>query len=314
MRYAYDDPDYRVLLRKKMQQHVAEVLRKQRKGAERFFWENVVGQVVGALDRTTYDDGAAFEPDFQESFGSRWKLADYLRVGSDITRDFGDDLNAVVDAYLQIVLPGFDAPYKHSARSDETGMMFGAYLRDESALNTRVNLELNKQRIIGVYRYDDVDTHLNLTGETRYLALLTGFNPDYVNLIDAPVDFPAFLKHRSEKLKIASGFCIPGEEFSLVVMKTLCFRRRQLGLLYSAGSLINESGGMLDEVEFETFTAARDDRGLSESTNKYGTAEFAQALAIHYGPKRRRALTKLSNGPERNKIITRFDMLRRSML
>lgn len=313
VQYEYDDPDYRILLRREMQQHVIEQNKKQKKSAERFFWENVVSKIVGVLDNISRIDGAPFEPDFDVDLGSRWKLADYLRVDAASSREFKDGLIAIVDAYLQIVMPGFDAPFKLAARTDETGMMFGAYLRDESALSSRMNLALNKQRIIGIYKYDDVDTHLNLIGETRYLALLSGNNPDYVHLIDAPVDMPVFARNMSEKLKIASGFCIPGDNFSLVVMRTLCFRRRQLGLLYAAGSLIDQSGGVLDELEYETFTAERDDVGLAESQNRYGKSDFAQALAIHYGPRKRRALTKLDRGLQ-DEITKRFDILRRNML
>ena len=180
-------------------------------------------------------------------------------------------------------------------------------------LSSRMNLAINNQRIIGVYKYEDVDTHHNPTDETRYLALLSGINPDYVLLLDAPIDIPLFTRNMSEKLKIASGFCIPGDNFSLVVMRTLCFRRRQLGSLYSAGSLIDDSGGVLDELEYETFTAERDDVGLAQSQEQYGKTDFAKALAIHYGPRKRRALTKLSGG-EKEKITKRFDVLRRNML
>ena len=86
-----------------------------------------------------------------------------------------------------------------------------------------------------------------------------------------------------------------------------------MGLLYAAGSLIDQSGGVLEELEYETFTAERDDVGLAESQNHYGKSDFAQALAIHYGPRKRRALTKLDRGMQ-DKITKRFVILRRNML
>ncbi len=85
-------------------------------------------------------------------------------------------------------------------------------------------------------------------------------------------------------------------------MRTLCFRRRQLGLLYSVGALIDKSGGALDDLEFETFSAERDVAGIASSAKKYGTADFANALAIHYGTRRRQPLkfpapSRTSSGP-----------------
>lgn len=312
---SYSDPDYRWILRQSVQDHYWSLnSAKKTRSTGDFFGEILSGKVAQNLDRIFWDNGEQFEPDFEETNTDRSRLNDFVRIGKSPNRRFSDGFLALIDAYLQITLPWFDASYRHALRSDEMGMMFGAFLKDESALESRFQLELNKQRVVGVYEYDEADTHLNLTGDTRYLALVAGENPDYINLLDASVDFSPYLKNRAEKLKISSGFCIPGEEFSLVVMKTLCFRRRQIGLLYSVGSLVDKTGGVLDEIEFETFSAENDPVGLAASTERYGSVAFAEALKIHYGTRKRQPLRKLPKGSQREAIIKRFELLKRNML
>ena len=71
VQYEYDDSDYRVLVRRTMQQHFVEQNRKQKKRINPFFWENVISEIVGALDNTAYVDGAPVIPPFLTGLSRR---------------------------------------------------------------------------------------------------------------------------------------------------------------------------------------------------------------------------------------------------
>lgn len=311
----YDDADYRALIRTAMQTHYWELRsEKKTRGSEAFFDQIVTGRVAAKLGDIYYSDGSEYAPDFERIIVDRTKLNDFLRIGASPNRRFQNDFLALVDAYLQIERPGFDIAYRTAERSGEIGKLFGFYLMDESALLNRANQALNVQRILGIYQYDDVDTHLNLTGESRYLALFAGQTNDYIDLLDVPAPLSDTIIHQASKTKLMSGFCIPGQDFSLVVLKSLCFRQRQIGLLYSAGSLINSSGGVLDDLSFETFTTDKMALGGIKTTERYGDPSFIDALSIHYGPKKRRALERITQNDEFERIKLRIDRIRRRML
>lgn len=310
----YSNDDYKFMLRTTMRSVFAE--QKAPVGIRKYLEEVIEPVIVIHSERIVLENGIPVFPNVPpliENHKTFW----YYLSDDPLYRDrkFNENLYRVVDAFLQLSAPLFNAMIAARNNSDAVGHIFGEFLRDETAHYDRARLALSQQSILGIYRYEEVDTHQVSVEQDRYLCLLAGKNPDYVTLIDAPFDFEHFgVLNRSEKLKILSGFCIPGETFSPVIMRTLCFRLRQIGLLYTPGNLIDAHGGALDELTYEVFTTDKASMESLASKKKYGDPLFASVLNIHYGPKKRQTLTKLPDGDEKSKIINRIEKLRLSVL
>ena len=307
----YADDDHRQLLRSGLKADFKS--RRTKIGTRKFVEDILIPTVERNIERIVVEGDQRFRPNFAPLFDNH-KLTQHFLSDNFEGRKFNDNLLRIVDAYLQITVRGFDAVVQSRDTADEVGMVLGEFLRDETALKDRYKLALSQQALLGIYRYGEVDTHRYHINDARYLAMFSGRNPDYISLIDINAQNLTAGPRRVERLKVYSGFCIPGEDFSPILMRTLCFRRRHVGLLYTPGSLIDASGGPLDELTYEVFTTEKEALSSKKTSEKYGSAAFAKALDIHYGPKKRRTLTKLSKGAELNEIERRFELFRREMV
>lgn len=269
--------------------------RKKTLGAAKFFAEIVMPVVERSSSKFVFEDGELYAPNLALIEGDDTKLKDFLRAGKFEDRVFSDELYRVAEAWLHLEAPGFDLGFDTRRRMEEAGILLGAFLRDEHAAYDRYDLALSKQRLLGVYRYNSLDTHYAATGEMRLFALLSSGHSDYLQLLDAP---ETSLYHEDEKYNEASevyfGFCVPGREFSPVLMKSHTDGFRQIGILYTPGQLVDMSGGVLDAMQYEIFTTQKRHLGShSARGTSAGDRLFKKALDLHYGPKKRLQLDRL---------------------
>ena len=194
-----------------------------------------------------FEDGKPFAPSYDQLESDLRQITDF--VGKSYSERKGYTfLLPILDAFMQIQIPGFDAAFKNQSNSDAVGLAFGEFLRDEISHKNRGQLAVSHQKILGIYTYDEVDTYQATIDQKRVLALISGKNIDYLLVVDAPMASltgSKFGRH-DRSLGLLTGFCIPGEAFSPVLLRTPTFRVRQIGLLYAPGHLIETYGGALD--------------------------------------------------------------------
>lgn len=306
----YLDDDYRDLIRTTMKFEFD----RQEAGTRKFLKEKVFPTIQNNLNRIRVDGKEEFRPHFNPLFDDH-KVFNHFTSEKYQKRRFNDNLLRIADAFLQITVPYFNKLRLDRELADSAGMTLGAFLRDEALLKDRYQLSLSQQALIGIYQYQEVDSHQYRIGEDRFLAMFAGKHPDYISLVDVCL---AAKKEQNktpdEALKAYIGFCIPGVKFSPAIMRTACFRRRQFGLLYTPGSLIDAVGGALDEITYEVFTTDTSTFGSKFTKEKYGDSSFAKALDIHYGPKKRRQIERLAQGQKLDEVSERIELIQRNMI
>ena len=192
----------------------------------------------------------------------------------------------------------------------------GAFLKDDSALDDRHQQSVNAQSIRGIFEYDGVDTHHEEIGEKRIVAFLSGESIDYLKLVDFKFDRASetFLP-KDVDCEPLFGICIPGEEFSPVILRSDSYRTRQLGLLYTPENLVEINGEMPDELVYEVFTTNKDQLGSNSNADDISTdGLFLQALNLHFGPRLKRDLEPLSNPQEIAKVADIIDQIATEVL
>lgn len=306
----YLEDDYRDLVRTTMKFEFD----RQEAGTRKFLKEKVFPTIQNNLNRIRVDGKEEFRPHFNPLFDDH-KVFNHFTSAKYQKRRFNDNLLRIADAFLQITVPYFNKLRLDRELADSAGMTLGAFLRDEALLKDRYQLSLSQRALIGIYQYQEVDSHQYRIGEDRFLAMFAGKHPDYISLVDVCLAAKKEKNKTSdEALKAYIGFCIPGVKFSPVIMRTACFRRRQFGLLYTPGSLIDAVGGALDEITYEVFTTDASTLGSKYTKEKYGDSSFTKALDIHYGPKKRRKIEKLPQGQKLDEVSKRIEFIRRNVL
>ena len=313
VRQKYLDEDYRDLLRTMAKFEYSTVKSRTGISTQKYAENVVIHTIEQSFELIKVEGRDTFEPDYDQIYSNRKLFSDFLGDRYP-RRRFNDNLLQIVDAFLQIAVPRFQLIISEREVTDRVGNLLGAFLRDASSVSDRYQAALIQQKLLGIYKYQEVDSHQYRIGEDRFLAMFAGKNPDYIDLLDINAKIKARDSLQRERLKTYTGFCIPGIKFSPVLMRTTCFRRRQLGLLYTPGSLIDAVGGALDEITYEVFTTDGSAFGSKFTAEKYGDSSFAKALDIHYGPKKRRQLKKLIAKTELQDAAERIEFIRRNML
>jgi len=307
VRKNYDDKSYRSFL------HDSFRIEYKSDGRGRTpYYLNVIQKILDEnISDIRIDTGEPFHyPDLHRDFRN---ISEYVRDHS-LVRD-PDDFLRMIDAFLQLKVPGFNDAYQKRQDADDTGMAMGAFLRDPTSVKDRYQLARNKQAVVGTFEYQDIDTFQEYRGAKRIVTFLGGNDRiDYLLMLD--FDFEAALSknfRRNEYLNLVYGFCIPGEEFSPVVMRTLRHHKRHLGLLYAPGNLIDMAGGVFDELTYEIFTTDKGQQGSKIHADDY-SLDFAKALEIHYGPKLRKHLTKVTDKGVLEQLSERISYIEMELL
>lgn len=310
VRKSYHDKTYRTFL------HDAFRLEYQRDGRGRQpFYLNVIQPLIDDnIHLIKIDTGDDFQFQFPALHRDFRNISEYIR--KDNIKTTPDAFLRMIDAFMQLKVPGFNATFLEHQRSDETGLAMGEFLRDPGAATSRSRLALNAEPIVGIYEYEDIDTFQEYRGAKRIVSFLRGERIDYLLMLD--FDFEAALSSTirwDEHLNLIHGFCVPGEAFSPVVMRSLREHKRHLGLLYAPGNLIEMYGGVFDELTYEIFTTDKEQQGSRQVDHKYADfPEFAEALEIHYGPRLRKHLSKVTDRKEIDQISNRIGKMKLELL
>ena len=312
VRRKYNDQRYRDYLRRAFKLEYSG----DRRGRSPYYFQVIKPLLSGASGDMHYEDGTAFEPSFEQLEGDLKQLTDFIGKAYSERKGYSF-LLPIVDAFMQLQIPGFDSAFKNQSNSDAVGLVFGEFLRDETSHMDRGQLAINHQEILGIYIYEEVDTYQATVDQKRVLALLSGKNIDYLLVVDSPLSLltnNTFGRH-DRSLDLLTGFCIPGEAFSPVLLRTPMFRMRQMGLLYAPGHLIETFGEALDDLSYEVFSTDASVRGSVQADGKYGKDSLiADALDIYFGPKLRRKLEKVPEGALKSKISKKIERLRADVL
>ena len=283
-----------------------------------YFWRVVVPILTENKARFRMPGVAHVEFNFDQFENNRKLLSHFLGIADKEKRPrrFGDGIVRVFDAFLQLKSPGFDAAFRNLGVADKVGEQLGFFLRDPSALKDRARQALNVQSVVGLYEYDEVDTHLRHSGFTRVVAFLSGASIDYLKVVDFLFNLERdTASDQRERLNLVSGFCIPGRGFSPVIMRSETYQTRHLGLLYTPGSLVEMNGGVLDELTYEVFTTDKNDKGrVIDIGNEAGTMLLNKALDVHYGPRLRRHLRAITNSKDISRVSYKLDKILVRML
>lgn len=305
-----EDARYREKLRRQFRQKYLEV-----EGGRSPFFNTVMRR---AFDRFSgemrRDDGEKFTPNLDSLEDNLKRITDYVSLSAKHkTRRFDVGFLRIIDAFMQIKDAGFDRPFQDSTTSDSVGEILGGFLKDPSSDLEKRQLGKNANKILGIYEYKEVNTHQKFSGSSRIVAFISRDTIDYLKVIDFMLretgnKFEAKIQYRD----VVSGFCIPGDEFSPLIMRSLTYQTRHLGLLYTAGNLVDMDGGLLDDLIYEVFTTNQRHKGSAFKSEKYKNDPLiAKALDIHYGPRLRRNLQIVTNIDRKNsllKIISNIEM------
>ena len=216
----------------------------------------------------------------------------------------------IIDAFMQIQHPGFDLGFNKIHTADTVGQFLGTYLRDQSVLADGMQQALNvqkivgPQKIIGIYEYEEIDTHREESGNMRIVCFLSGASNDYLKVIDFIFDDRTDTGiPEGGNRNFITGFCIPSEAFSPLIMRSGSYKTRHLGLLYTPGNLVDMAGGVLDELTYEIFTTNKQQLGsATKARDDTHDQLFAKTLDIHYGPRLKHHLGPVSNKLKIRKI------------
>ncbi|MFN3171245.1 MAG: hypothetical protein ACE37E_11190 [Hyphomicrobiales bacterium] len=202
----------------------------------------------------------------------------------------------LVDAYLQIIQPGINSYFEDLINISSTGLPLAAFLKEPLTKADRYQLSLYTQSLVGSYKFTDVNTHQALTDDERYLVIREGSSIDFLTCIDARIP-KRTRSTRNLSHNALAGFIIPGDQLSPVILRSVKYHRRQVGLIYTPGKLVDAAGGVFDRLRYEVFTTDLGQQGRLDKSSRYG-GDFAKALELHYGPKLRRDLERISNQDE----------------
>lgn len=294
VRENYNDAKYRDFLWRSFK---LEYEKDKVRGRTRFV-EEVIWQTIDKyIDNIQLKSNAEYKFQYFTHYKDYRDITNYLKTGKTPSTKSDTLFLREIDAFMQIKVRKFNSLYIEAESDDEIGILLGAYLRDPILGTDRYRLSATGQTIIGIYKYENVDTHNHNLNEIRMIAFIAGNNIDYLQIIDFAYSPEKLNSEKADyKLDIVQGFCIPGEKVSLVILKTKRFKERQLGLIYSPGNLVDMSGGVLDDLVYEVFTTNMDRQGDRTNEDKYkDNLLIAKALNIHYGPRLRKNLIIVNN-------------------
>ena len=323
VRFRYNELTHQALLRSGLR---VEKTLNYGKGMESYFRDVMQPLVKKNESRIVLDtDGSHPSFDYEQIFNNRKMLTDFIGEGDKNKkgqRDFNVSFLRVVDAFLQLRKNGIDASYSAILAADDMGQMLGVFLKDQASLSNpgqqalNVQRALNVQNVIGIYEYDEVDTHFVESGERRVFVFLRGKSIDYLKVVD--ISFDCSKENLFEDIanyNFLTGICVPGREFSPVLTRSKSYGTRHLGLLYTRGNLVNMVGGPLDDLTYDSFTTNAAKLGSAAKANEAAhTKLFAQALDIHYGPRIRREMNPVANPLAKAKIIRIVESIAEGML
>lgn len=253
-------------------------------------------------------------------------ISDYVREGGieeDVNqttnkkpRNFSAEKIRLFDAYMKIKHPVIATTFSPSRDTDATGFVFGEFLTDVAVRKRLYEMEVTLQSLIGIYEYQEETTGAARTGINRYLALFRGDTEGYLLVMDFSWSLSDKVVHLvDEHLRLYYGFCIPGRNFSPIILRSLDQRERQVGMMYGKDALVDFSAPTLEQVFLQTYTTDIDhfpDKPGDDQSSK--TKLFQEVLRLKEGPVLNRTMFRVKNSNEYNAIAKRIRKIKRDRL
>lgn len=266
-------------------------------GTQRFYKEHLRPTIERHIKRIRISNKPGYKFNFPSEDDIDFKYIQRYLTAPPTIRPDGEGIRKLqmFDAYVQLSDPLAITFYESRQSTHAIGDVIGSFLRDQVFENIDYNLELAKQRIMHFYEYDNIDTLGSRDNTKRYLCLIRGERPSYLLSLDFA--FEGEIKVRrttSKRMRLYYGFCIPGEDFSPLVMKSFGWGERLTGVLYAPASLINLSSPALNQLTFDVFTTDKSFFGDAKSLAN-GSDALAKALSVHKGLRLQRRLWRISD-------------------
>ncbi len=308
---SYDEhDDYRKLLWSTFKQ----VYEEQHRGRKPFFEDVMMPLVRDNAAFIRLDDGTGYPSPIPAIGKERKIITDYVSEGE--ARSFDSAFLRFIDAFLQLYRPTFATTSGWGASLDEIGAALGEFLPDPAvttAASGQRRLLERGQIISGLYEYPEIDTFQRHHGVRRCVAFQTGTSFHYLLTFDFRFDISEeAVPFKKRNLDIFYGFCLPGRDFSPVLMRSAAEGERLTGLLYAPGALVDLSGPAFDELTLEVFTTDKAHQG-SRNGQTAGDA-WAKTLEIHYGPRLRRFLTRVVDPDRKSSLMRTVDFIRSKVI
>ncbi len=248
------------------------------------------GAIEDNLDRIKKIGDPKFNFEYPNIDAERKLISEFAVNG--YKRKFKDDIWHLFDAYVQLTTPKFLQMLKGRDDLDTMGQIVGHFLKDPIVGDSGYVLEQASQEILHFYHYDNVD-NIGLFDESdRYVCLFRSASPEYLFVMDFEFDGNHIGDITNERLRLYYGFCVPGEEFSPIIMRSFCLRERLAGLFFAPAAMVGKSSEFLNKLKFQVFTTDRSFHGNSKDNDEYG--EFTKlAMSAHKGPTLTRNLAKV---------------------
>lgn len=282
-----------------------------RRGRSPYYYNEILPTIKNNSHRIVFSNGQHFEPNWDQIESNLKIITDIIRPEYTERQSYAA-LFPLLDAFLQIRIPGYNSAFQRSKDLDRIGYALGEFLRDPSSLKDRYKLAIDKQTICNIYEYRYTNSHQDETNLRRVLALITDEKIDFIKVLDFNYDDAVILDQKPKNgPDIFSGFCIAGDPFSLIVLCSFLHRARHLGLLYHPASLIKIESAVDDEIVYESLTTNLDELGSNNPKNKQAPSVlFSKALDLHYGPRLRRYLRPIhpDSRPAVQRFIDQIDM------
>lgn len=298
VRETYDDEFYREFLWNAftVEYRKGSVRRRRSPFVEKEFWP-LLEEHAG---RIHIDNGEKYEFDVSVLYADYKRITQY--VNNPPQRIKAPEFLRCIDAFLQLRIPGFNSDFMPYRNTDAVGLALGEFLRDPRLAKMRSSLDERAKSLLGIYKYREVDTLQRHHGVERCVAFVAGKNADYVLMLDFLCDAAKAKnvilhgRHPEKAVDLFQGFCIPGQDFSPVFMRSAYDRERLSGLLYAPRALVDLSDPAFNELTLEVFTTRKEHQGSRH--DKTSDPALAKALEIYHGPRLRRFLKRVDGKRE----------------
>lgn len=232
-------------------------------------------------------------------------------------RKFSILLLRMFDAYMKIKYPVIATTFSPNRDTDATGLVFGEFLTDVAVRKRLYEMEVTLQSLIGIYEYQEETTATFRTGIDRYLALFQGNTQGYLLVMDFSWSLSDKIVHLvDEHLRLYYGFCIPGQKFSPIILRSLDQRERQVGMMYGKDALVDFSAPTLEQIYLQTYTTDSEHfPDKSDGDQSKETKLFQEVLRLKEGPILNRTMFRVKKKSNEYKAIAkRIERIKRDRL
>lgn len=159
----------------------------------------------------------------------------------------------LIDAFLQLQDEHKILMLQKRADPDIVGSSLASFLGNPDLAVKPYERALLIQKLEGYYEYTNVDNIGGADKTKRYLRLWIPGKSTYMKAIDLGMN----TETQQAPQRIFTGFCIPGIDFSPIVMRSLATSDTLSGMLYSPAKLIGIETEGLNALRFDIFTSSK---------------------------------------------------------